>query len=206
MLAPQQIVHHLTEAPAGLRQFVIPDRITVRRAGHLIRREAAGEVISKFLRERGRSDGLPITAWQWPGTMESLEKDPSLEVEESRWDGQRHRQQFVLRCVTRPACSPFVVYAPEPEPSAVDSPLRDASQATHIPRLEAVGESGVSPVLTRAGQRATMRIEDGDIRISIEVICLQRGRLGQQIRVLDPARRRVFRATVLASNLLRMSS
>ena len=97
----------------------------------------------------------------------------------------------------------FLVYVQTP----TGAPLEGLKQFNHEggTRLEMRQPPPAGAILTRAGQKATMLLEENGMRISIGVICLQGGRLGQRIRVLDPVRRHIFRAEVLTDHRLRMT-
>jgi hypothetical protein len=57
-------------------------------------------------------------------------------------------------------------------------------------------------VLAEKGKPATLILDDGSMRISVRVICLQPGVLNQRIRVFEAQSRRVFHAEVVGAGLL----
>jgi flagella basal body P-ring formation protein FlgA len=53
-----------------------------------------------------------------------------------------------------------------------------------------------APILAEAGKPAMLRFDGRGLRIWMRVLCLERGALGQEIRVRDPENHRVFHAEV----------
>jgi hypothetical protein len=198
-LVRAQVQQALANCSVPSYQIEIPERITVSRAGYPIKETTIRGAISRFAAGRSPEKTSPEDEVEWPRGVEAMNDDASLIVGSSRWDGLRQRWQFGMRCEQRQACGEFIVYLKP----AIEVPRVRASAAIS---LAARSPKDTSFILTRPGQKATLLLEDGKIRISISVICLQRGRLGEQIRVLDPIRRRVFRASVLASDRLRVAS
>ena len=66
-----------------------------------------------------------------------------------------------------------------------------------------MNEPAAGRALTQPGDSATLILENDGIRISLAVVCLQRGFLRQEIRVRDAAGQRVYRAEVVGAGLLR---
>jgi len=59
------------------------------------------------------------------------------------------------------------------------------------------------PILVRAGQSATLLLDNAKIHISTPIICLQNGSQGQQIRVSSLDHKRIALAEVIDSGVLR---
>jgi flagella basal body P-ring formation protein FlgA len=79
-----------------------------------------------------------------------------------------------------------------PEPKDFPASLRHrfplaAKNVTAVPR----------EILVYAGKPAMLSMHGGAMNISMRVICLDRGSLGQTIRVRDAAGRQIFHAKVI---------
>ena len=128
--------------------------------------------------------------------------DEPLELVSVRWDRLLARWEFRLRCRDVGKCVPFMATAKRAGMSPGidgDSAVGSADQeGQRITRRDVHGS-----VLIRAGQRATVTRKDGSLQIRVEVVCLERGGLGQWIRVrMNDGHARVFRARVTGEGLL----
>ena len=193
-LERSQILHSLGGMPDLARRLEIPDRVTVRRAGYVIDREVIRRAVAEFLRAKGLGDGLPASALQPAPEVLALVQDPMLEAVAVNWDPERRHYQARLRCRQRSECGDFLVYLTAP---------RGVRGKPEGQRQSEAGKSDVGPMLIAAGQKATLCLESRQIRMEVQVICLQRGRLGQRIRVLDRASHRVYQAEITGPGVVR---
>jgi len=60
-----------------------------------------------------------------------------------------------------------------------------------------------SATLVRTGERATLLLEGAHVQITLPVICLENGALGQTIQLSSPDRRQFYSAQVAGDRLLR---
>lgn len=226
VLESGQITRGLAARPALLRQLSVPARITVRRAGWPISRAAVEKAVARFLPadygEKNR--GLDAAALLWNGEISGAE-DAAIEATAAHWDVQQKALAVHMRCVEPSLCGSFLVlvrgvkpglvetggprtsshhpfYRPSDHPSSVHpSYLRGESQ-----RPSEVAERSRFPrsgrTLAEAGKPAKLLVEGDGFRISMPVICLQRGRMGQTIRALDAAGHHVFWAEVIGAGRL----
>ena len=161
--------------------------------------------ISEFLHEQGWSRDLPDEARLEPlRPLAATEEYPTLKVMGLNWDNRRQSVQVRLRCSTRASCGSFLVHLVLPSPLAEE--LRDRlesdSDATSARAGLAEVTSAAGAALAQKGKLATLILDDGSMRISVRVICLQSGVLNQQIRVFDAQSRHVFHAEVIGAGLL----
>lgn len=196
ILAKPQVLSQLRHFPALSETVEVPDRIIVRRSGSRIPEAVIREAASRFLREKGLSGDLADGVLQWP-EVEASADNAEVEVAGSRWNRQRGGLELSAHCVPRALCKSFLIFVKPPAEGSLE-------WFAASPGLSARPQREKGSELAHAGERATLLVQDGEVRISVPVTCLQRGRLGEQIRVLDPVARRVFRATVVAAKLLRM--
>ncbi len=61
----------------------------------------------------------------------------------------------------------------------------------------------VSRPALRAGDHATLVMEDDHMRISLSVVSIDSGTVGSEVRVSSPDHKKTFRATVLSSQLVK---
>jgi flagella basal body P-ring formation protein FlgA len=57
--------------------------------------------------------------------------------------------------------------------------------------------------LVKSGDRVLLVFEDPPVRMQLQVICLDRGALGKQVRAIDPSTRRIFHAEVTGAGTLK---
>jgi hypothetical protein len=101
-----------------------------------------------------------------------------------------------LRCQDNHECLPFYVLVHSLDKLNVGSArLKTVSAA----------ETDVPQNIIRGGEHATLILESPDSRMSLPVICLQSGNVGQTIRVASPDHRQLFDAVVVAPGMLKGS-
>jgi hypothetical protein len=183
-----EVAQRLAAEPALLRRLQLPPRITVLRSGTLVRRKVIAQTILSFLRTRNwkESDLPDVDALRWSGGVTTREEDPTLEVTRAVWDDRRQALAVRLRCLDRSLCASFLVDAPAKRLDS-DGEKSLTSQASFTKRLRVATESrshiAPGPSLTQAGRHVSLILEGEALRISLPVVCLERGALGQQIRV-----------------------
>lgn len=142
-----------------------------------------------------------------PADLVSSEKDPELEVTSVRRDAFSHDLLIHLRCRRREVCGSFLVLAPSASSTAellsqnfsaaaFPSGLRPPRQAvTRRSRNSA-------PPLVEPGKSAVLVLQGEGMRITVPVICLQRGSLAQQVAVRDAQTRKILQAKVVGPGQL----
>jgi hypothetical protein len=81
-------------------------------------------------------------------------------------------------------------------------PYRSASPAKSSGQDFPIGTASVGLRLVERGELATLILKGDGIRMSVEVICLDRGFEGQEIRARSKKGLRVFRARVVGPGIL----
>ena len=166
------------------------------------RQEVWQAVAAELEREGLSGQRLPrIDDLDLPGALPAL-AGRSFRVASACWDDGPRRTQFRLECGEPGQCLPFLVYlhnvylhnhvhdyvGDDQNASARAESCRPASQPRRVP------EPSPKPVL-RAGDRATAVFLSNRLRMTASVICLERGREGEVIRVRSHDGR-VFRARI----------
>jgi Chaperone for flagella basal body P-ring formation len=148
--------------------------------------------------------GVPVSTVQvrFLSQVSALGQDSGVEVMNmAKWSHDIWKVE--LRCQDRRACLPFYV-------------LVDAGHSPAFDLISALGNRGRTArrdlfgiprpqILMRNGDRATLLFENPSVRITIPVICLQNGNLGQTIRVESTDRKQFFQAEIVKSGLLKVS-
>lgn len=205
LVAGEEIARRLGFDPR-FRDLQIPQRITVTHPGWSVARSALGDVIGGYLRERGWSEEqIPaVNRFRWPEMFRTLEKTPRLEVTRLDWNEAQHVLELRVRCAVASACGSFLVQADLAAPS-LPMQLKPVSK----PEKAGIKISGIArkpcwrPIVAPAGKRATLILENAAMRISLLVIPLERGAMGQQIRVREWRGQRIYEAQVVGPGLLR---
>lgn len=84
--------------------------------------------------------------------------------------------------------------------------VRRTGQAAPVPASQRRSSSHSAPVamtLVKSGQNVLLTLERGEMRIQIPGVCLDRGAMGDHVRMRDVATRRVFEAEVSGAGSLR---
>ena len=178
-------------------------------------RAAAGsEVYAITLEEAARAvfaahPELAGDAVELPARMETREQVPVLEagplVRQAASSGSTETVGHVrLRCQAE-ACLPFYVLVHLSSSATQATPSsRQPSPRLALNREPAAAFAASAPTL-RSGERASMVIDSGLLHIRVPVTCLQSGTTGSTIRVLGPARRKIYEAAIVDRSTVRGS-
>jgi hypothetical protein len=210
VLNSEQTAARLAGQPDLLRRLAIPARITVRYAGWPIAEERVRLAISQFLRqqslhEHGGISDLPDEArLEWTRPLSATEENPRLEVLGLDWDNRQQSLQVRLRCSIRASCGSFLAHVVLPASLAERwrQQLGLGGDSNSPKDSQQLADDGMGMVLVEKGKPATLIVDNGSMRISVRVTCLQPGLLNQKIRVFEAQSRRVFHANVVAEGLL----
>jgi hypothetical protein len=192
-----EIEHALADKPELLRQLALPERVLVRRDGFPLDRDSLGTATRQFLKQRGWQ--VPDAALDWDREIVTRKANPALIVTRARCDLSRKSAQLSMRCVDRGACPDFLVRVENTSCSGNDWPQLPPSPT-------APPSSASSANQMKEGSRAWLIIDGGGIRFGLAVVCLERGLIGQTIRVLSPSNHRVFLAEIVGAGMLHMRS
>ena len=198
-------IERLLPKAGGEANIAVPPRVTIQRTGWPIARGNLSHVILQYFKTRrwGTGDFAADRVW-WDEGFTTVKADASLEVVAVTSNLSAGTLDLKLRCVSRADCTPFLVRLPLPDGPGAKERQAIASVAESgeppIRRPDAAGRS--DPLLVKAGEPSILRNESVGIRISVTVMPLQRGVLGQRIRVRDPATQRIFVAQVVGERQL----
>jgi len=188
------ITKELSGQPELLRELVIPDRIVVRRLGLAVSRAAIVSAIQSFYQKSGQNIDLRNVELVWDAGWTSTAVNPRLEVTRALWDAARRSWQWWMRVQGEVRGPGFVVQSADPK---LVLGRVQSSARSEDPRGSEAG-----PPLVSAGTKAWLVVESGGVRLQTEVICLERGGLGQQIRVRSLSGHGVFQAEIIGDKLL----
>ncbi len=146
--------------------------------------------------------GLTVTAPQIeiPSSLTATRQSPALQVTAAELLPD-NRLRVRLACVQVSECQPFLAMVTLPEKAnALEtiSALRSSFPAS-LPI-----QTGQSRGL-RAGQRATLLMEDEHMRIALPIVSIDSGPIGSEVRVSSLDRKKSFRGIVLDAATVRGS-
>src|ERR1700688_2396012 len=177
--------------PAEVR---IPRRVLVKRAGAT---KSCAE-IAQFLANAAPAQMTAEASRRWQkmklncAALPVIPEATPLELTRTVWNQPARRWEFELHCVRGEDCVPFLIsvqekkilrsgglaaWWPQSNQLATDQPM-NASVATST--LTATAGGSRKP-LVRPGQTATLRWEQGGIRVVIPVTCLDGGSAGELV-------------------------
>jgi len=135
------------------------------------------------------------------GAMPRLAPGISMELAKFFYDRPQHSWEFLVRCASSADCVPFLVRWPQPagaEPGKeASAQLSSSSSSSHS------NPPQTQRTLLRPGETATLVWDQDGIRVVLPVICLDRGNVGDSIRVRIKSGSRVLRAEIVNESLLR---
>jgi hypothetical protein len=176
-------------------------------SGALSAEEAARKQIYEAVQFGLSSDRETAGAALAPGDLNlsgavPLNAEAGLELSSASWDAVLKLWIFHLRCRDVRRCIPFVVTT-RLDGSRKFKQWDSASRGGVLAAERELPSHSPAKTLLEAGQSAKVVLSDPTLRIRAEVVCLERGRPGQWIRVRGKTpRARVFRALVLDTGLL----
>ena len=110
-----------------------------------------------------------------------------------------------IDCSSRRDCLPFHAVLHSPTASLrSDSAAGLAAPMASQPGRSTGKPKQLQPPLTHSGDHVLLVEERSGMRLQVTVVCLQSGGLGDEIRVQNPATRRILLATVAGKNLVRV--
>ncbi|MGB2643741.1 MAG: flagella basal body P-ring formation protein FlgA [Candidatus Acidiferrum sp.] len=181
--------------------FTIPDMVTVRRDGRLISRQEVFEAVQAALARNSQAGVYSLrpadialqTAVRVPPG------DAGLQVTQIAFDSSMGCLRFRLRARRAPSVLPFYATA------SVESSFVEKTATRHVVSVAAHAASGITtlaPILVTAGGLARLYIHTANMNMLLEVRPLQRGRLGEVIRVQLPGTGRTLQARVTGEESL----
>ncbi len=137
----------------------------------------------------------------WCASVPPLPPEASLQVVNARWDAVLRSFEFRLRCQPPSICLPFLVRWPaERRHGSKETTFRPRTDPSKISGQTALPFLGI-PVI-KPGQSVTLVWQEGPLHLSRKVVCLDLGRVGQQVRTRPPQGGRIVRARVAGAGLV----
>ncbi len=144
--------------------------------------------------------GAPVTAADitMPSALTCMSLAPHLTLQSTGLSGPAQLRVRVT-CAGAGQCLPFMVLADLHDPTTA---LAAHQKLTPQPPSSQLAQHAAANVL-RAGQHATLLLEDGHMRISLPVISIDTGATGTEIRVASLDRKQTYRGTVTDADTVR---
>lgn len=190
IIQDSQIKDALAADPFLLTHVSVPDRVAVSPVAWPIPEAAIRKCITDFFAVQGQTPPAGINSLAWPHEIMASTASPQLRVSDAAGDVQRRSYDFTLICFRPSRCAPFLVRLPE-GPSGLK-----ARVSYRRARNRWVARDPSAQVLVHPGDRCRLLLESGRIQVSMAVTCLERGGLGDIVRVRDLSRPRTFRAKI----------
>ena len=190
------------QLPLELRpQISLPAQFNIHRDGWPLSQGLIEGALARYLAQRAGANLAGIGNLHWDEDFKAALPAPALEVVSASWDRAQTGLDFHLRCAHRDECASFLVHASVSP--AVAAMLRAANVTPGLGAARAeAGLHRLAPILVRAGKSAIMTADVEGMHISLPVVALQRGSLGQTVRARDPATRKIFAARVVGEGKL----
>jgi hypothetical protein len=133
-----------------------------------------------------------------PANMSAASVSPKLEIVTVQPVGG-NQVRLELRCQTAGECLPFLATADVKDATQVSAEIRlktgSPAAVGHQATVQ-VAASQVSQSRLTVGSHAVLIIRDGHLDIHLQVLAIDSGKIGQQVRVCTLDRKKVFHATV----------
>lgn len=138
---------------------------------------------------------------QMPGITASL-PSPALVVQSMQTMGGR-AVRLRIACREAGVCLPFLVTVQQ----AVQQPAEVGSALPVAPPARGTQTAGqtLTAATVRPGARLTLHIDSGPLHITMPVVCLAGGNVGQTVRVASLDRKRMFAAEIIGPSDLKGS-
>jgi hypothetical protein len=204
---------------SGIDMIHIPERVVVRHAGPRSSCAEIGErvlVLGHWRSEIGQtgelSAGNPAPNMECGGVGRIPEGVP-LALGKVVWDPASGSWRISARCVQASDCVPFQVRVWGHDLQLRSSPVlaslpTSAKPASALPgtSLEPKVHVLAEPGLVHPGQRIRLLWDENGIRMTLPVICIDAGGVGQRVRARIAPSSRVVRAIVVDAGTLRAAS
>jgi hypothetical protein len=141
---------------------------------------------------------IDVTQVHFPAYISSATEAPKLEIVTAEPIGA-DQVRLEISCLTASECLPFFATVDVKEPGPFSAEVRLKTHKAIAANRQPVLQLGVAPInqaRLRVGSHAVMLIRDGRVDIRLQVLAIDSGAIGQQVRVCTLDRKKVFRATV----------
>jgi Chaperone for flagella basal body P-ring formation len=130
--------------------------------------------------------------------MSAAVASPKLEIVRAQ-SLEDNQVRIELRCLTAEECLPFFARLDVKDANLVSAKIRLKTSSATVGSHQAsvrIGGEPVSKSQLRVGSHAVLTIRDGHLDIHLQVLAIDSGAIGQQVRVCTLDRKKVFHATV----------
>jgi hypothetical protein len=144
--------------------------------------------------------GISVGASQihLPLDMSAGVESPQLEIVRAE-PTQYNQVRLELRCPTVSECIPFFAAVDVKNAKLVSAEIQPKPSLAIAISHQATAENGVGPtsqMRLRVGSHAVLTIRDGHLNIQLQVLAIDTGVVGQEVRVCTLDRKKIFHATV----------
>lgn len=193
------ILHGIGPAGDWAEEIGIPDHVVVFRDARPL---TVGEVLAairEWLGQQGslRTPGFAPDAILLQSEILVPPGDARLKVLRSEFDPEMKKARFLVATATDPKILPFYITVALPEGFDTATHLPNRKSRPQLIRRSISGTRGPGPeILVTSAQSATLLLQSEALSMMAAVTPLERGAMGQSIRVRVTDTGKVFRATV----------
>lgn len=170
-----------------LSQVNVPEQVAIRRSGHRITREEVAEAIQIALSRdvAFRNFQITLDSIELSARVSVQTDNVDLRVTRIESDRMLHRMKFWLVSATDPTVLPFLAMATIPGSLRSDLESKASNSAKGGPSdTTSVIPAKPAPAVIESGQVARLHmVSRGQVEMYLTAIPLERGALGQTIRV-----------------------
>jgi hypothetical protein len=188
----------LDEIELPSSSFTVPETVAIRRTSRPISRDEVAAAVLISLRRNPALPSIDISTLTLGASVDVPDSDPRLEVLQTILDAPLARIRFRLAAKAVPTAVPFFATARLAPDSATAISRIVLARSVALPALNPV----VAPILVLAGRPAHLHIHSANSDMQLIVKPLQRGRLGETIRVQLPGSTRTLQGRVIAPGQL----
>lgn len=199
-LSRESLQAALEETGLDPAEFVIPERVAVRREAHLLSIERLWPALRAAAASRGIALPADIRSQdiQWSAPMALPADDSQLEVQGVYIDKLLNQARFRLRFPNNPAAPSFYAWCPLPRTQQPQSAENTSAHSSGPSKLSLPSAAE----LVSIRRPATLHLHSENSSAMLQVRPLQSGELGQTVRVRLPANGHTLLARIAGPNLL----
>jgi hypothetical protein len=204
ILSSDEIVRLLSDANLSNRVGV-PTQITVHRSGHLVTREEVAEAIRRS--QSGSIGSMQVSPDEirLNARVTTLTEDADLRVTRTELDPTMHELKFWLVSGAQPTLPTFMAMI-QTKCDSCRSQWDPGTQAPKKPdstHSDSGRQGSAGPALVEQGKAANLHIISGaEMQMNLTAISLERGAIGQTVRVKIQETGKILDARVVGRNQL----
>jgi hypothetical protein len=169
----------LDEVELPSSSFAVPETVVIHRTARPISRDEVAAAVLSALRRNPALPSIDISSLAVDAFVDVPDSDPQLEVIQTTLDAPLVRLRFRLAAKASPVATPFFATARLAPDSITTIPRTAITRSIARRALD----PAVAPLFVLTGRAAHLHVHSANSDMQLVVKPLQRGRLGETIRV-----------------------